>query len=45
MENEIAKRILSGDFTESDTVLVDVAKGKLTFARQAPAKTKAPAGV
>ena len=45
VENEIAKRIISGEFAEGDTVLVDVAKGKLTFARKSPAKTKAAAGV
>ena len=44
VENEIAKRILSGDFVESDTVLVGVAKGKLTFDRRAAAGEKAAAG-
>ena len=38
VENEIAKRMLGGDFVEGDTVLVDVAEGKLTFAKREPAK-------
>jgi len=45
VENEIAKRILSDELKENDTVLVDVAKGKLTFARKTPAGAKAAAGV
>ncbi|MCH8199307.1 MAG: AAA family ATPase [Chloroflexi bacterium] len=44
VENEIAKRILAGELKENDTVLVDVAKGKLTFARKAAASAKAAAG-
>jgi ATP-dependent Clp protease ATP-binding subunit ClpC len=41
IENEIAKRVLSGDFADGDTVEVDAAGGKLTFAKHATAKRKA----
>jgi ATP-dependent Clp protease ATP-binding subunit ClpC len=41
IENEIAKRVLGGDFAEGDTVEVDAASGKLTFAKHATAKQKA----
>ena len=43
VENEVAKRILSGEFTDGDTVLVDAADGKLSFAKRAAAKEKAAA--
>ena len=35
IENDIAKRFLSGEFVDGDTVLVDVADGKLTFVKNA----------
>ena len=37
VENEVAKRMLAGELVEGDSVLVDAADGKLTFARKAPA--------
>ena len=38
VENEVAKRMLGGELVEGDTVLVDVAEGKLTFVKSEPAK-------
>ena len=38
VENEAAKRILGGEFTDGDTVEVDIADGKLSFAKKQPAK-------
>jgi ATP-dependent Clp protease ATP-binding subunit ClpC len=40
VENDIAKRILSGEFTDGDVVLVDAVDGKLTYAKS-KAKQKA----
>ena len=38
MENEVAKRLLGGEFNDGDTVLVDESAGQLTLERQeAPA--------
>ncbi len=35
VENDLAKRLLAGEFSEGDTVEVDVAKDKLSFKRKA----------
>ena len=43
IENDIAKRFLSGEFVDGDTVLVDVADGKLTFAKRATEQPTAAA--
>lgn len=43
IENEIAKRVLSGDFVDGDTVDVGTASGKLTFAKNTQAREKASA--
>jgi ATP-dependent Clp protease ATP-binding subunit ClpA len=38
VENEIAKRILAGECKDGDSVIVDAAKGKLTFAHKEGAR-------
>ena len=43
IENEVAKRVLSGEFADGDTVDIDAADGKLTFAKHATAKQEASA--
>ena len=44
VENEVAKRLLGGEFNEGDTVLVDESAGQLTLERQeAPAMEPAAA--
>ena len=35
VENPLAQQILGGKFMPNDTILIDVAEGKLTFAAQA----------
>ena len=40
IENEVAKRVLSGEFDDGDVVEVDVASKKLTFAKKARATSK-----
>jgi ATP-dependent Clp protease ATP-binding subunit ClpA len=34
IENEIAKKVLSGEFADGDTVVVGAASGKLTFLKR-----------
>jgi len=43
IENEVAKRVLSGEFDDGDVVEVDVASKKLTFAKKARATSKVAA--
>ncbi len=41
LENPLALRLLEADFTDGDTIRVDVSDGELTFARQVPAAVSA----
>jgi hypothetical protein len=43
IENEIAKHVLSGDFTDGDTAGVDRVDGKLTSAKHVVVGQKASA--
>ena len=43
IENEVAKRVLSGEFDDGDVVEVDVASKKLTFAKKAQSTSKVAA--
>ncbi|MDA0798151.1 MAG: AAA family ATPase [Chloroflexi bacterium] len=43
IENEIAKRVLSGELADGDTVDIDAANGKLTFAKHVTAKQEGSA--
>jgi ATP-dependent Clp protease ATP-binding subunit ClpC len=43
IENEIAKRVLGGDFTDGDVVEVDVESKKLTFTKKVQAQVAASA--
>jgi ATP-dependent Clp protease ATP-binding subunit ClpC len=43
IENEIAKRVLSGEFADGDTVDIDAADGKLTFAKHLTANQEVSA--
>ena len=40
LENELAKRTLSGEFSAGDTILVEVGNGALQFVRKKQAKSK-----
>jgi ATP-dependent Clp protease ATP-binding subunit ClpB len=36
LENELARRVLSGEVSPGDVIVVDAANGELTFDKQTP---------